>query len=77
MKITKKEKKTENCMTENGYCKEENSNSCCIHKDEEKKLIFLRKIKVADSIYMTECDVLFCPFCGFSYQPERLSEKTR
>jgi hypothetical protein len=71
MKIETIEKSTFKEMTQNKLCKELESSSFCIHNDTENKIIFGRKIVMEEKFYIFEQEVLFCPFCGQSYQPER------
>jgi hypothetical protein len=47
----------------------------CIHNENEKKLILFIKQKIDDSFYTSSCEILFCPVCGSTYQPERSKRK--
>jgi len=49
----------------------------CFHNDLDKKLYLCARQKSSEGQYFFGIDFEpdFCPFCGFSYQPERLNEK--
>lgn len=70
MNITKREKWIEGPLTKFQECRESDSNSCCIHNDEQEKLFFIRKVKIENYFYSVEQEFLCCPYCGFSYQKE-------
>ncbi|MBE3085586.1 MAG: hypothetical protein IMZ64_05140 [Bacteroidetes bacterium] len=73
--MTKIEKASFGALTRNAFCKDLNSNICCIHNDEDKILRMMIKIKVKDEFYRKEFNVSFCPFCGFAYQKENREGK--
>ncbi len=64
----------DNILTVNKICKgvhDQNSVIVCIHNEVDEILILYEKIKIKKSFWVKERQVNFCPFCGFSYQPER------
>jgi hypothetical protein len=71
MKICKIEKDSFDSLKQNQICKDDDIQASCIHNDLEKKLIFIRRIKINNLFFMIENEYLFCPFCGFTYQPEQ------
>jgi len=68
----------DDCLTINKICKgpqDEDSFIVCVHSELDKILILCEKIKIKKSFWVKERVVSFCPFCGFSYQPERLNSE--
>jgi hypothetical protein len=66
----KQEKRVEiRCLQQNAFCSDLDSGSCCIHNDLQQKLVHITKFALEGSSYEIAREVLFCPFCGFSYNP--------
>jgi len=70
MKIKKLPKRIEDILIQYAACKvtQENVDACCIKNDDSKLLLLLCRWDKDGKSIRTEMKVLFCPFCGFSYE---------
>ncbi len=53
------------------FCRELDTMKIVTHDHQHEKLFFYHIEKEEEKI-----EVAFCPYCGFSYQPERLNPET-
>lgn len=67
MKIVKIEAFEDGALAMNAFCKDIDGRSACIHNDQTKTINFIKMIYVEEKFVQTEQEVLFCPYCGFTY----------